>query len=181
MSSGCRAFYHDKRPGDPLISYDPTRQVSLEILRSLKYHTSFIEGPDYVQHSRKIARDLGFLLAGENSKVVWDFIGPGRKGGTQMSSSKPSRYMASFDILMIIVSGMHCVDIEDPISGSLIRIERGPGTVQLIPAGSLGCFVPCAHKAIMFIQSSQPEYQLVRDEDVQKFALHREYLKSIGL
>ncbi|KAJ4498490.1 hypothetical protein C8R41DRAFT_864683 [Lentinula lateritia] len=179
----CRAFSHDKNPGDPFVSYDVSRQVPLESLRSLKYETFFIEGPDYVQLSRKIALDLGFLLTAENCKVVWDFTGTGNHAifddKSKVLPSKPRKYMASLDFLIVVVSGTHCVDIEDPISGSWIRIERAPGTVQLVPAGSLGYFVPCVHKSIVFVKGAHSEYQLI-DEDSIEPVLHGDYLRRIS-
>ncbi|KAJ3995884.1 hypothetical protein F5050DRAFT_1763976 [Lentinula boryana] len=185
MTMSCRAFYHDKTPGDPSVSHDPSRKVSLDMLRSLKYDTYFIDGPDYVSHSRKFAREQGFLVPVENSKVIWDFVGAENtwnlSKSSKLSSNKPSKYIVSLDILIVVVSGMHCVDIEDPISNSWIRIERGPGTVQLIPSGSIVYFVPSIHKSIIFIKGIQSEYQVFRDDDAKLLALHRGYRKRIGL
>ncbi|KAE9396776.1 hypothetical protein BT96DRAFT_996419 [Gymnopus androsaceus JB14] len=175
-----RAFYHDKLPGDPTVPFDSSRPVPLETLASLKWDVFSVDGPDYEKNSQQLVQELGFTLS-ESSRTIFDSRGTAEAADSLTKAAIKKLLIISSDALSLNISGTQKVDIQDPVSGSWIRVEKSPGALQRIPAGSVRCLVPSDNRRIIFSKDARSDIQVVWDNDIEGHDLYREYRRRIGL
>ncbi|KAJ4482880.1 hypothetical protein C8J55DRAFT_559707 [Lentinula edodes] len=162
------AYHHDNKSGDPGHPHHSSHSVPIDYLGSLGIQITSLEGPNFEDNARKIAKEQGYPVT-EKSTFIWDLHEPLSSSSmvthhahkikeASCNEINFKKFIIIPDYLAAIIAGSVYLDVEG--------VSRRIATENV--------------RALMFLKD-ESDIQVLWDKEAEAHPIRQEYLKSMNI